>query len=283
MMFVKAIAVLEKLSKTFWLITGFMLLCVVGILDYLTGYEFSFSLFYLFPIALFTWFISYKLGIISAFVSAAIWLAVDVLAGAVYSNPAFYYWNAAVCLVFFLLTAFFLESGKALQRQKALARTDYVTGGVNSRFFHALLQREIDRSVRHHYPFTIAYMDIDNFKTINDRFGHERGDQVLSAVVNNLQKNLRKMDVVARLGGDEFAILLPEAGPDAAKLVISKVHGRLLKEMQKKNWSVTFSIGVLTFIGLSYSADEVINMADKAMYAVKNNGKNNISYTTQAD
>jgi len=279
----KIISVLKKLSKAFWIIAGFMLLCEVGILDYLTGHEFSFSLFYLLPIALFTRFISYKLGIISAFVSAVIWFAADILSGARYSNPAFYYWNAAVRLVFFLLVVFFLKSGKALEREKDLASTDYVTGGVNSRFFHALVQREIDRSVRHHYPFTVAYMDIDNFKIINDKFGHERGDQVLSAVVNNMQKNLRKIDVVARLGGDEFAILLPEAGPDAAKVVISKVHSRLLKEMQKKNWSVTFSIGVLTFIGLSYSADEVINMADKAMYAVKNNGKNNISYTTQAD
>jgi len=277
----KAIAALEKLGQPFWIIGGLTLLCGVGILDYWTGYELSFSLFYLLPIALLTWFTSDKLGIIAAFASAGVWLAADILAGASYSRPAIYFWNTAIRLGFFLLTVFFLKLGKALEREKDLARTDYVTGAVNSRFFHTLAQRETDRSARYRYPFTIAYIDLDNFKTINDRLGHTTGDKVLSAVANTIQRNLRKTDVVARVGGDEFSILLPEVGLEAAQVVISKMHRGLLEEMRKNGWSVTFSIGVSTFTGAPRPVDEVISMADKAMCSVKNDGKNNIGYTAQ--
>jgi diguanylate cyclase (GGDEF)-like protein len=280
-MSMKMIETLEKQGKPFWIVAGFVLLCVVGILDYLTGHELSFSLFYLLPIGVFAWFVSNRLGVITAFISAGIWLAADVLDGASYSRPGIYFWNAAIRLAFFLLMVFFLKVGKALERERVFARTDYVTGAVNSRFFHALLQREIDRSVRYRYPFTIAYIDIDNFKTINDRFGHAIGDRVLSAVVNSMQRNLRKTDIVARVGGDEFAVLLPEVGADAAQVVISKLHTGLLEELQENDWQVTFSIGVVTFIYAAPQADEVINIADRAMYSVKNNGKNNVSYTVQ--
>jgi diguanylate cyclase (GGDEF)-like protein len=265
----KAIKSLEKLSKPFWIAAGIIALCGVGILDYITGYELSFSLFYLLPIVLVSWFTNYKLGIATAFVSAGVWITVDVLSGVSYSHPVIYFWNTSIRLGFFLITVFSLELGKKLEREKALSRTDYVTNAINGRFFHALVEKEIDRSVRYRYPLTIAYMDIDNFKTINDRFGHTTGDKVLGAVAKNIQQSLRKTDIVARLGGDEFAILLPDVGSDAAQVIISKVHSRLLKKMQENKWSVTFSIGVLTFIEAPQSVDEAIKIADKAMYSVK--------------
>jgi diguanylate cyclase (GGDEF)-like protein len=278
----KVTAALEKPGRAFWIAAGFMILCGVGILDYLTGYELSFSLFYVLPIALLTWFVNNKFGIIAAIVSAGIWLMADVLAGASYSRPVIYFWNTAIRLGFFLLMVLLLEVGKALEREKAFARTDYVTNAVNGRLFYVLLQREIDQALRYRSPFTIAYMDIDNFKAINDRFGHAMGDEVLCAVVKSMQDNLRKTDVVARVGGDEFAVLLPEVGSEAAQIAVSKMINMLEEEMQENNWKVTFSIGVLTFLHAPPSADEAIKMADMAMYSVKNSGKNNISYAVHA-
>ncbi len=131
----KTIAVMEKLSQPFWIIAGIAVLCGVGMLDYLTGYELSFSLFYLLPIALVTWFTNYKLGIAAAFVSAGAWLTADIFAGASYSRPVIYYWNSTIRLGFFLLTVFFLELGKTLEREKTFARTDFVTNAANGRFF----------------------------------------------------------------------------------------------------------------------------------------------------
>jgi diguanylate cyclase (GGDEF)-like protein len=142
------------------------------------------------------------------------------------------------------------------------------------------MQMEIDRSKRYQHPLTIAFIDIDNFKSINDQFGHLAGDKVLETVASTMKQHLRKTDVVARVGGDEFAILLPEADTNVAQTAISKMQHGLINEMQINHWLVTFSIGVLTFTIPPVSVDEAINIADKLMYSVKNSGKNNISYAT---
>jgi diguanylate cyclase (GGDEF)-like protein len=276
----KMMAAIEKLGKPFWVMVGFTLLCVVGAIDYLTGFEVSFSLFYLIPIALVTWFTTPKLGMMFAVASAVVWLIADILSGAKYSHQIIYLWNSAIRLGFFALTVFSLELIKTLEREKTFARTDFVTGTLNTRYFHALAQREIDRSFRYQYPFTVAYIDIDDFKRVNDSFGHIAGDKVLHAVADCMQQHLRKTDIVARIGGDEFVILLPQVELNLAKAVISKMHRNLLEEMQKNNWRVTFSIGVLTFHDAPPSVDEMLNMADKIMYSVKYRGKNNISFAT---
>ncbi len=277
------ITALEKRSKAFWITVGLILLCVVAVLDYLTGYELSFSLFYLIPIALFSWFISSWLGVVISFISAALWLIVDVFAGTQYSHPAIYFWNTLIRLGFFNLTVLLLSLGKALERERTFARTDYTTGIVNARFFHILAQREIDRAIRYKTHLTIAFMDVDNFKGINDRFGHTTGDKVLGIIASAMQRHLRKTDIVARVGGDEFAILLPDVGQEAAQLVIPKMQRRLLDEIWLNDWSVTFSMGVLTFITPPNSVDEMLNMADTLMYSVKNNGKNDILYAIHPD
>jgi len=278
----KAVRLLEERSNSFWILLGIVALGAVGIIDYSTGPEFSFSLFYLFPIALISWFTNYKFGIVTAVVSAGVWALVDILSGASYSLPIIYFWNTMIRLGFFLLTVFFLEVARTLNNEKALARTDFTTNAANGRFFHTMLEREIARSTRYHSPFTIAYVDIDDFKSINDTFGHTAGDGLLCKVVDCMGKNLRKTDLVARLGGDEFAILLPEVGEDAARTTILKIQSKLLAKMQENHWSVTFSIGVVTFIDPPQSIDEAISMADRAMYSVKNSGKNKASYITHA-
>lgn len=274
---------LEKPNRLRWSLIGLWLLGVVGLLDYVTGHELAFSLFYMLPIALLAWFTNGVLGVVMALASAGVWLIADIFDGATYSSPFIYVWNTLIRLGFFLLAVLLLRLGKALEREKTLARTDYVTGTVNTRFFHALAQREIDRSARYGYPLTMAYIDVDNFKTINDTLGHLAGDKVLQTVAEGMQQHLRKTDVVARVGGDEFAILLPEVGPEAAQAVISKMRQNVLEDMQSNHWPVTFSIGVVTFTVPPHSAEEMLNKADQLMYAVKSSGKNNIRYLTQAD
>lgn len=276
----KVISALDKQSRLFWVMTGSGLLCLVGATDYFTGFEVSFSLFYLIPIALVTWFTTAKLGMMFAVVSAVVWLIVDIMSGSVYSHQIIYLWNSVVRLSFFALTVFSLQLIKILEREKNFARVDYVTGVLNNRYFRDLAQREIDRFTRYRNPFTTAYIDLDNFKSINDSFGHVEGDKVLSAVAGCMQRNLRKTDIVARIGGDEFAIFLPDIGLSLAKAVISKMHHMLLEEMQKNNWPVTFSIGILSFTDAPSSVDEMLNMVDQLMYSVKKNGKNNISFAT---
>lgn len=274
----KIIASLEKLSQPFWAIAGFALIGVVGLIDFLTGYEIAFSLFYLIPIALVTWFAGTRLGVAASIASALAWYIADIASGHVYPSLAIHYWNTSIRISFFFIVLALLATLKtALRRAEELSRIDYLTGALNGRFFLDLAQREIDRSRRYKHHFTVAYIDLDNFKMVNDQFGHNTGDEVLRVVVSTAKKQLRSTDIIARLGGDEFALLLPETGQEGARIVISKIQRSLLSEMQKKGWPVTFSIGVLTCIEMPSTPDELIKMADVLMYSVKNNGKNAIS------
>jgi len=275
------VASLEKQNKPFWVITGIVLIAGIGIIDFLTGYEMAFSLFYLVPISLVTWFAGRRLGVWASIVSALVWLFADIAAGDTYSLHAIYYWNFSIRLSFFIIVTLLLSAlKKAFEREKELAQLDSLTGAFNTRYFSELLKLEINRAQRYSRPFTVAYFDLDNFKTINDRFGHSTGDVVLNTIVKHAKSHLRKVDVIARLGGDEFAFLFPETGQLAAQVIISKIQSGLLDEMSKNNWPVTFSIGVVTCLNnLPQTSDELMKRADDLMYSVKNNGKNGVSYS----
>jgi diguanylate cyclase (GGDEF)-like protein len=274
---------MKKISRPVWMGLGFILLGGVAFLDYITGVELSFSLFYLIPISLFAWTISERLGLVIAFLSAGSWLAVDVWSGNRYSGVFPYIWNTIIRLGFFLFPVFMIRLNRAMQREKALARIDFLTGVLNTRFFRELAQMEIDRSVRYKHPFTLAFIDVDNFKSINDTFGHTIGDTVLRTIAGNIKTHLRKTDLVARMGGDEFVVLLPETDGNTAPVVISNMQHALSKEMQENNWHVTFSIGVLTFTDVQLSVDEMLGRVDKLMYTVKHGGKNNIHYASHPE
>jgi diguanylate cyclase (GGDEF)-like protein len=277
------IASLENRGKPFWAAVGFLSIIILGLLDYLTGYELSFSLFYLIPISLVVWFVGRRLGVTASIVSALAELIVDILTGDQDAQPGVYFWNAALRFGFFIIVTLLLASlKKALEHERNLARTDYLTGATSLSFFYDLLQIEIDRFQRYGHPFTLAYVDIDNFKTVNDRFGHTTGDSVLRSVVMHARHALRKTDIVARLGGDELTILLPETDPETAQGVISKTQQGLVDEMNRCHWPVTFSIGVITFTAMPSTTDELMKMVDDLMYTVKRSGKNAISFAVYA-
>lgn len=270
----------DKKDALFWSSIAIILLCAVGALDYLTGPELSFSLFYLIPITIMSLGVNWKFGGLMAVASAGMLLLADLASGPAYSSPFIYYWNTGICLAFFLLTVLVIRLSKTLEAEKDMARSDFVTGTYNARYFHELAQAEIQRSDRYNHPLTIVFIDIDNFKKVNDRFGHRVGDQALATVAASLRNNLRQSDIVARVGGDEFAILMPETGAEAVHAVLTKLQSNLQEEVQRHNWPITLSVGSVTFNTMPDSADEMLNIADQVMCAVKNNGKNNVRYAT---
>lgn len=277
--------VAKKVGKPIWLGLGILLLGTVAFLDYITGVEFSFSLFYLLPIALISWTLSERFGLAFAILSSCVWIAVDIWSGNGNrtSNLLAYMWNATARLGFFLLPVFMIRLNRAMQHERILARTDFLTGVLNARYFRELAQMEINRSFRYKRTFTIAFIDVDNFKIINDTFGHTIGDTVLRAIATNMKSHLRRTDFVARLGGDEFVALLPETNEQVAPVAMANMQRALLKEMDEKGWTVTFSIGALTLTAPQLSVDEMIGRADQLMYVVKNNGKNNIHYASHPE
>jgi diguanylate cyclase (GGDEF)-like protein len=275
----KIISYLSKEPKSRLTALGFLIVALVGILDHLTGPELFVSIFYLIPIFLVTWFTERWIGIMISIASALTWLLADFTSGHTYSHPAIPYWNTCVRLGTFMIITFLLSTLKhAWENEKELARTDPLTGIANRRYFIELANAEINRAGRYKHPFTVVHIDLDNFKTVNDRFGHSVGDALLRMVVSTIRNNIRAIDIVARLGGDEFVILLPETGPEPAGVIADKIQDISLNLMQKNQWPVTLSLGVVTFIQPPSTVDEMLKISDGLMYAAKNNGKNTIKH-----
>jgi diguanylate cyclase (GGDEF)-like protein len=265
--------------RWFWTISGFFIIALIGIIDHLTSPELFLSIFYFIPIFLVTWFTARWIGVLTSIASSIAWLLADFTSGHAYSYPAVPYWNAGVGLGIFLILTFLLSALKnTLEHEKELARTDALTGASNRRHFIELATMEINRARRYKHPFTLVHIDLDNFKLINDRLGYMAGDALLVLVAKTIESNIRATDILARLGGDEFVILLPETGPEPAHVITNKVQKFNQDVMQKNNWPVTLSIGVVSFIHPPSTVDEMLKKSDDLMYAAKNSGKNTIKF-----
>lgn len=175
---------------------------------------------------------------------------------------------------------------KAQDEIERLAYYDTLTDLPNRRLLVDRLNQSLKASKRMKSCVGIMFMDLDNFKTLNDTKGHAIGDLLLQKVANRLQLAIRSHDTVARIGGDEFVIILDNLGKDieTAKLAIRLVGEKLLKEinrpftLQDYEHYCTPSIGIYTYSGESVGADEVLKRADAAMYQIKQSGRNNIKF-----
>ena len=189
------------------------------------------------------------------------------------------YWNFAVYLGFLILTTYVLQRLKtSLEQERLVARSDFLTGAVSRRHFLELAASEINRARRYNHPFTAVYIDVDNFKAVNDTFGHDVGDELLINAVNTIREQIRTSDIIARLGGDEFMIFFPETGAEMAMAAIDKVRKVLLLTMGKNDWPVTFSFGMVTFATPPWSVDHMIKLTDDLMYEGKKAGKNTVRH-----
>ena len=160
-----------------------------------------------------------------------------------------------------------------------LANTDALSGLANRRFFVEQLEREFARAKRYRRPLTLLYLDLDDFKSINDRFGHAVGDDVISNLSLSMSAVLRSTDLLARIGGDEFAVLLPETTIKGGVGVTQKLKRALIAFTSRPNCvisSLTFSAGLAQFRFEDESIDALLARADHAQYKAKDAGKGQI-------
>ena len=131
---------------------------------------------------------------------------------------------------------------------------------------------------RNKKPMSLMFIDCDNFKYVNDTFGHAAGDAVLQVVASCLTKSIRKSDLPARLGGDEFIVIFPEACGDHVKSLVERCISNLNLEMKEREWPITFSVGVVEFETPPINIEFAIRLADNAMYDAKRRGKDQVVY-----
>lgn len=263
----------------------------LGWADVVTGPELAFSLFYLVPIFVSAWWLGWLSTAIIAFTSGVAWLEAEVIlrpeqAGGVLA------WNGLTRGVIFFVVGMLVcrmraqgarlsslnqALAESLRREEGLARTDPLTGLPNRRAFREELSGLLSRSRRSGQPMAVLWLDLDNFKQLNDRYGHEAGDQALRAVAELLHRALRLEDAVARLGGDEFAAVLLGLSPaDAEAAGLRLRDGVAALGLAWPEARLGASVGVAWIARPPEDAVSLLREADAAMYQGKALGKGQV-------
>jgi diguanylate cyclase (GGDEF)-like protein len=246
----------------------------IAYLDSVTGIELRVFPLYFMPVLVVALRFGAGPGLATAGACAAAWYASHRLAGLHSSRPEIDLANLAVMAVAFGVVALLGAAQRRwLRRERTLSRTDDLTGLLNGRGFYEAAAVEIARATRYQRPLSVAYVDLDDFKTVNDRFGHARGDAVLAAVAHAMRRACRSTDLVGRMGGDEFVILFPETERDAAEAAIAKVRSRIGHASRELGCALTASVGSVSFPRPPAEVEVLVHEADRAMYAAKEGGK----------
>ena len=277
---VNVTAWLDRRPRSVLVALNILMFAAVTALRYLIAPEVYMAAVFLVPVSFAAWFLSAGAGWLSALAATAV-LAIYGWNHGSSPGHGVLYLNSVINLGMFSFFVFIFSEVRILyRREQTLSLRDPLTSLMNRRALVSTVALEGRRMARHHHPLTLAYLDLDDFKKVNDGFGHDVGDALLRDVAQAMRKNVRATDFVGRLGGDEFVIVLPETDAAAARSVMAKLNEKLLQQMQEVKHAVTFSIGAVTFeVSLATAAD-MIRACDETMYAAKQQGKNRIAYRT---
>jgi diguanylate cyclase (GGDEF)-like protein len=263
---------------------GLGTVAVAGIADELTGSEVGLTFFYLLPIWFGSWFLGVGGGLVLALASAIAWWSADVAARLYSPRPSVQAANVALQLALFVATALVAAAVRRRgDRESAFVRTDALTGLLNRRGFLEVSRREIARSARSGRPLTVALLDVDEFKEVNDVRGQEAGDHLLGGMGSALRSAMRAVDASARLAGDEFAVLLPDADPLSIESVLDRLRLVLVQAAAEKGATVTVSLGAATFQQPPSSLDEMLRAAARMLDAAKTSGRSGLRHDRVGD
>lgn len=256
------------------------LLCTVlaGYVDHVTGAQVSMMMLYAVPILLASRYCGRVEGLIVATGATGSWFAVNLLHKLPGESDAILSWNTLTRFGIFVLIAYAVslqvQLKRALEREMLRADTDRLTGLLNKGAFRDRINGEISRAQRYNHPVSLAFIDLDNFKQINDTQGHARGDKLLQQVSETITHAIRKTDIAGRIGGDEFTVFFPETDKEQVCKAIEKLVSELDIMTSQSGWQVTASIGVVSYTKVCDTYDTMLGKADKLMYVAKEKGKN---------
>jgi diguanylate cyclase (GGDEF)-like protein len=180
-----------------------------------------------------------------------------------------------------VLTLLGMMRAERATHQRA-ASTDRTTGAANAHAFRERATAAVARAQHSGDELSLAYVDLDDFKRVNDRFGHAEGDRVLLEISHVMRTSVRGSDTVGRVGGDEFAVLMPETGAQAARAVVERLRKELRRVRARDGRPVSCSVGLVTFDRPPGSLTELIGAGDALMYRAKHAGKNRVEQAERA-
>jgi len=248
------------------------LTALVYVANILTPGPIKMGLLYLIPVLLVTWYEGMVWGGIFTVATALLRVVIEVE-----QVPADTIAIAALNQLTYLAVAGIAMFGfRHIRRTQAqledLVIHDPLTQVYNARAFEERLGEELRRTRRYGRPLSVLYLDLDDFKRVNDSRGHQTGDAVLKLVADAIRRAVRQADVVGRMGGDEFAVLMPETDGDLADAAAARL-AKELRDAFKGTPAVTASVGVVSCTRAEAGVDEVLRQADVAMYEAKRTGK----------
>ncbi len=253
---------------------------LVFILDFATPPELSFSLFYLFPLAIGMLFCDRWLGWANALFCTLAWMVAFLLSPQRSSSAFYLVWTFMVRIATNAIFAYLLDVlRQVIEGLHELSLIDPLTGAANRRFFEGYLSRTIDRAIRTKEALTLLALDFDDFKELNDRYGHDRGDEALMGLVRAIQGKIRPDDMLCRLGGDEFVLVLYGMDYDRSEEVMARLRQAIREEHAARGIESTQSIGAITFLSMDEGAEAMMKKADELLYEVKREGKNTIKHS----
>lgn len=254
---------------------GVIGVALVAAADLALGYEISLVALHMVPVLVVTWYASARWGMFILVLMTIVTVLMELNLAPAPAKPMLRYLDlasdfAAMAVLVFVQSRL-RQAYRTVQRQ---SRTDALTGCLNRSGFHEQLQAEVGRQKRYGQPFALAYLDVDDFKALNDSQGHHAGDALLVQTGRALRARLRHTDSAGRLGGDEFAVLLRGADQDSAAAIARELKQELDRTARGHRWSVGFSIGIVCFTRPPQDADDALRLADQLMYQAKKGGKN---------
>ena len=259
-----------------------LIIAVWGMIDLATGYEYSFSVFYLIPVSIAAWYDNKYITMLTIILSAFTWLYADYSAGHHYSNSIIPYWNVCVRLGFFSVVAFLLfKIKRSLSEMTLMAMEDSLTLLNNTRAFNIEYQMLKRRHSKKDQTLAVGIIDLDGFKSVNDTYGHSKGDDVLVEFAHVLKETTRMNDVVARMGGDEFVVILQDTNSQGIEDYAKRLRNKFLLSGLKQQYGVDFSMGIQVYAELPDNLDEATHQADQLMYQSKARGKSQTTIFAQ--
>ncbi|MGH7645240.1 MAG: GGDEF domain-containing protein, partial [Gemmatimonadales bacterium] len=254
--------------------SGLALSLVIHVADAAAPPVMRLGLFYLVPVVLVTWYAGPGWGSVFTVLGGVLRMLTELADPAVslqiaLLNQLWFVMVAAIAMLAFHT----LRRNETLLRD--LATYDSLTRVLNARSFQERLALEVGRSRRYARPLALLYLDLDDFKTVNDAHGHHTGDAVLRVVADAIRRAVRQPDSVGRMGGDEFAVLMPETDGAVARAAAERLAANVMAVLNGTP-RVTASIGLLACAAPGADADTLLRRVDQAMYEAKREGKNRI-------
>ncbi len=300
LLFSRSFLNLEKYHSTLFRITTYLIYAIISVFiisALLGGYHYHVMLSivsvmvassYIFAIALYSWvtgnrsarffLLGATSGLIGAFVTALTVMSLIPYSYITYKANDFGMYIDVVLLSLALADRMKITQEKKLLAEKA-AKTDMLTGLMNRRAYYEISTNEHQRLLRYHRDFSVIMLDIDDFKEVNDTYGHYEGDRLLKSVASCIKDNIRENDYAFRMGGDEFLIFLPETNEEQAYHFAERIRSEIeIKKLQSNTRisRISISLGVSEFRKNDVNFEAVVKRADEALYQVKNSGKNRV-------